>query len=104
MNRAQLHTKADELMLRLHSHFKRVLESAELNSTCDETQNFILDTSVQSIVSTSAELIEFVGELKLLAILNETQPQAPPPSTNKAQLAWAAQLEAYVNKGSSNLN
>lgn len=76
MNREQLHNKADELILRLYSHFKRVLESAELNTTCDETQNFILDTSVQSIANTSAELIDFIGELKLLAILNETQVSA----------------------------
>mmetsp|Transcript_22591 Transcript_22591/g.40665 ORF Transcript_22591/g.40665 Transcript_22591/m.40665 type:complete len:105 (-) Transcript_22591:2459-2773(-) len=104
MSREQLHSKADELILRLYSHFKRVLESAELNTTCDETQNFILDTSVQSIASTSAELIEFIGELKLLAILNETQVAVPPQAAGTAQIAWAAQLEAYMKKGPSNLN
>lgn len=64
-----LHEQADLLVKELSSHLRKIVESLEIGNGCEEAECLVINTSTRCFLQTCEDLLEFINQLKLKAII-----------------------------------
>ena len=68
-NKENLHEQADTLIRDLGSHLRKIVESLEIGNGCEESECLVISTSTRCFLQATEDLLEFINQLKLKAII-----------------------------------
>lgn len=93
-NKDILHEQADALIKELNSHLKKIVESLEIGNGCEEAECLVINTSTRCFLQTCEDLLEFIGQLKLKAIIGG--PSAKKSTSKKEAKAVILSVKRYL--------
>lgn len=73
MSKAEFHERTNQIIRRIYANLKRLVESFEISQGSEEGDDFVLETTVRSLVMSLKEFLDLIGQIKTYAIVKESE-------------------------------